>query len=287
MNFAAQLVAWLNVAANALGKLLLAPIALLPGWLSITVVSAFLGLACLIVFKYTSRQRAVQRVRDDIQAHLLILRLFPDSLWVTLRAEGRLLRGAAALLLLAVVPMLVMIVPVSLLLGQLGLWYQVRPLRIGEEAVVTLQLRGDAGAALPDVRLDPTSAVETVLGPLQVLSKREICWNLRAREKGCHRLVFHCDGEIVEQATGHRRRLHAHQCRAAGVVLVRHSLAPGRSAVSSRLARARDSHRLSRPPVLDQRQRLLARVLLRGLDVFRLLFPPLAQGGDVISQLFT
>ena len=55
MNFAAQLVAWLNVAANALGKLLLAPIALLPGWLSITVVSAFLGLACLIVFKYTSR----------------------------------------------------------------------------------------------------------------------------------------------------------------------------------------------------------------------------------------
>jgi len=36
--------------------------------------------------------------------------------------------------------MLVMIVPMSLLLGQLSLWYQSRPLRVGEEAVVTCSL---------------------------------------------------------------------------------------------------------------------------------------------------
>ncbi len=199
MNALAQLVVWLNVPANALGRFLLAPIALLPGWLSITIASAILGLACLIAFKYTSRQRAMQRVRDDIQAHLLVLRLFPDSLWVTLHAEGRVLRGAASLLLLAVVPMLVLVVPVSLLLAQLGLWYQVRPLGIGEEAVVTMQLRGDAASPLPDVQLEPTPAVETVVGPVQVASKREICWNLRARSGGCHHLVFHCDGAVVEK----------------------------------------------------------------------------------------
>ena len=204
MNVLAQLVAWLNVAANALGKFLLAPIALLPGWLSITIVSAILGLACLVAFKYTSNQQAIRRVRDDIQAHLLVLKLFPDSLWVTLRAEGRLLRGAVSLLVLAVVPMLVMIVPVSLLLAQLNLWYQVRPLRIGEEAVVTVQLRHPetgtrAASALPDMRIEPTPAAETVLGPVQVLSKREICWNLKARENGYHRLEFHCDRKIVEK----------------------------------------------------------------------------------------
>ncbi len=200
INLLAQLVAWLNVPANALGKFLLAPIALLPGWLSLTIVSALLGLACLIVFKHTSDQRAMQRVRDDIQAHLLVLRLFPDSLSVTFRAEGRLLRGAASLLVLAIVPMLVMIVPVSLLLGQLSLWYQVRPLRAGEEAVVTLQLRDGAASALPDVQIEPTPAVETVVGPVQVLSKREICWNLRARENGYHRIEFHFDGVSVQKA---------------------------------------------------------------------------------------
>ncbi|MGO9111215.1 MAG: hypothetical protein ACLP9L_18475 [Thermoguttaceae bacterium] len=199
MNILAQLVAWLNLAANALGRLLLAPIALLPGWLSITFISALLGLACVTVFKYTSNQRAMQRVRNDIQAQFLVLRLFPDSLRVTLRAEGRLLRGAVSLLGLSAMPMLVMIVPVSLLLAQLGLWYQTRPLRIGEEAVITLQLRGEAGTTLPDVQIQPTPAVETVLGPVQVLSKREICWDLRARENGYHRLKFHFDGETVDK----------------------------------------------------------------------------------------
>jgi len=199
MDALAQLVVWLNLAANALGRSLLAPIALVPGWLSISVVSAVLGLACLVVFKYTSSQRAIERVRSDMQAQFLVPRLFPDGLWVTLRAEGRLLGGAGSLLLLAVVPMLVMIVPVSLALAQLGLWYQARPLRVGEQALVTVQLRGEAGTTLPDVQIEPNTAVETVLGPVQVLSKREICWELRARENGYQRLKFHFDGQIVDK----------------------------------------------------------------------------------------
>ena len=37
------------------------------------------------------------------------------------------------------VTLLVMIVPVSLFLAQLGLWYQDRPLAVGEESLVTLR----------------------------------------------------------------------------------------------------------------------------------------------------
>ena len=194
------------------------------------------------------------------------------------------LRGAASLLLLAVVPMLVMIVPVSLLLAQLGLWYQVRPLRIGEEAVVTVQLatRQARRVPCPTCGLEPTPAVETVEGPVQVLSKREICWNLRARENGYHRLAFQGRRADRGKGTGDRRRLHAHQRRAAGVVLVRYPLAAWRKPFAAGLARPRHSNRLSRPPVLDQRQRLVAGLLLRGLDVLRLLFSPLAQGEHVI-----
>lgn len=199
MDALAQIVVWLNVVANTLGKPLLAPLAVLPGWLSSTLVSAVMGLVLLVVFKYTSNQRAIRRVRDDIKAHLLAVKLFPDSLWVTLRSQGRVLRGALLLLLLAVVPMLVMIVPVSLLLGQLSLWYQYRPLRAGEEAVVTMTLNGDVASAWPDVRIAPTPAAEVVLGPVRVLSQRGICWNVQARENGYHRMVFQVDGQSVEK----------------------------------------------------------------------------------------
>jgi hypothetical protein len=194
-----QVVVWLNAGTNALGRILLAPVGVLPGWLSATLVAAATGVLLLIVFKYTSGQRAIKAVRGDIKANLLALRLFKDNIWVTLRAQGRILLGAARLLVLAVVPMLVMLVPVCLILGQISLWYQARPLRVGEEAVLTVTLNGDAESAWPEVYLQPTNAAEVTLGPVKVLSKRELCWNLKVREDGYHRLAFQVNGQTVEK----------------------------------------------------------------------------------------
>jgi hypothetical protein len=186
----AEITAWLSAGSNVVARFLLAPVGVLPGWLSATVVAAVTGVLLLAVFKYTSDQRAIERVRNDINAHLLALKLFKDSARVSLRAQGRILRGAFWLFILAIVPMLVMIVPVALLLGQIGLWFQARPLRIGEDAVVTLKLNGDAGSTWPAVSLQPTDKVYVAVGPVRVRSKREVCWQVKAREPGSHRLVF-------------------------------------------------------------------------------------------------
>jgi hypothetical protein len=198
MDALAQVVVWLNAAANALG-VVLAPLALLPGWLSATLVAAVSGVLLLVVFKYTSHQRAIKTVRNDIQAHLLALKLFKDSVPVTLRAQGRILRGALWLFVLAVVPMLVMVVPVSLLWGQLALWYEARPLRVGEEAIVSLQLNGDVNDRWPEVKLAPTDAVETAVGPVRVRSRRAVYWNIKARAAGYQRLVFQVDGQAADK----------------------------------------------------------------------------------------
>jgi hypothetical protein len=198
MHILAQIVAWLNALAGALGWLL-APIGLLPGWLSATLVAVVTGVLLLVVFKHTSNQRAIKAVRDDIKAHLLALKLFKDNMAVTFRAQGRLLFGAGRLFVLAIVPMLVMAVPVTLLLGQLSLWYQARPLRVGEEAALTLKLSGGADDPWPDVRLEPSDAIAVMVGPVRVRSKREICWEIKGRKQGQHRLVFLVDGQRVEK----------------------------------------------------------------------------------------
>jgi len=190
MDGLARIVVWLNGAANALGRLLLAPIGVLPGWLSATLIAAATGVLLLVVFKYTSNQRAIKWVRDDINAHLLALKLFKDSTSVALRAQGRILLGALRLFVLAVVPMLIMALPVCLILGQLALWYQARPLHVGEGAVITLKLNGDAGSSWPDVSIRPTNAVQVTTGPVRVLSKREVCWDVKALAEGYHPLEF-------------------------------------------------------------------------------------------------
>ncbi len=124
MDAVVWVIVWLNGGANALGRGLLAPLGVLPGWLSATAVAALTGVLLLVVFKYTSNQRAIKRVRNDIDANLLALKLFKENAVVTLRAQNRLLAGAGRLFVLALVPMAVMALPVTLILGQLSLWYQ-------------------------------------------------------------------------------------------------------------------------------------------------------------------
>jgi uncharacterized membrane protein (DUF106 family) len=199
MDVVAQVVVWLNTVANALGKWLLAPISMLPGWLSATLVSALTGLFLLGVFKYTSNQKAIKRVRDDINANLLALKLYKESAAVAIRAQGRLLIGAARLLVLGLVPTLVMMVPVSLFLAQLALWYQSRPLRVGEDAVMIVKLNGTEESAWPAVQLEPNEALEVTTGPVRVQSKRWICWNIKARKSGYQRMVFQVDGQAIDK----------------------------------------------------------------------------------------
>jgi hypothetical protein len=192
---------WLSALANILGRFLLAPIGVLPGWLSATTVSAVTGVFLLVVFKYTSNQRAIKRVRDDINAHLLALKLFKDSAWVSLKAQGRILRGACRLFVLALGPMLVMALPVVLLLAQLALWYQARPFKIGEDTIIVLDLHPNSpnGSSWPAVNLRPTDSVEVIAGPVHIQSKREVCWSVRPLKAGEHQLKIEVDNQIYSK----------------------------------------------------------------------------------------
>ena len=204
MNFLVQLITWINVPVNATGKFLLAPVAILPGWLSNTIISAVTGVLLLFIFKYTSNQKAIAGVRDDIKAHMLALKLFKDSISVTLRAQGRVFRGAFLLLFYAIVPMLVMIVPVTLLLGQMGVWYQARPLMMGEEAVVVVSLNDSTAGNLSKVSIASMPGAEVSIGPVKVPSKSQVYWKIKAVEKVEEGITFEVDGQKFEKqlATG-------------------------------------------------------------------------------------
>jgi hypothetical protein len=199
MNILAQIITWLNIPVNILGKILLFPTAYIPGWLSNTIVSAVAGVILLVLFKYTSNQTAIGRVRDHIKADMIALKLFKDSFTVIVQAQGRVFKGAMLLLFFAIVPMLVMIMPVSLMLGQMGLWYQARPLQPGEETTVIMKLNGTPAEELPLVNIEPMPAADVTTGPVRVPSKREIYWRIKARENGNHRMVFQVGDQEIEK----------------------------------------------------------------------------------------
>ena len=199
MSFLAYIIRMLNVPMNALGRVLLAPVAVLPGWLSNGIISAIVGVALLLLFKYTSNQKAIGSVRDKIKANMLALKLYKDSISVMLSSQVRIFKGAGLLLLHAIRPMLIMIVPMSLLLGQMGLWYQKRPLLEPEEALVTVQLAGCADSDWPEVKISSIDGAEIAMGPIRVFSKRRVYWKVKATTSGQHNIVFLVDGHSFEK----------------------------------------------------------------------------------------
>ena len=85
--------------------------------------------------------------------------------------------------------MAIMIIPVSLILVQLGLWYQFRPFTAGEVAVVKLELNENSEVS-PQLILEPIPATDIIIGPVRILSRKEVYWKIKPLEYGNHNLTF-------------------------------------------------------------------------------------------------
>ncbi len=180
----------LNRIANWIASILLAPVQWVPGWVSATVIAILSGLGLLLIFKYTSNQQAIRRTRNQIRANVLAISLFRDSIAVSLRCQGNIIRLAMQLMAYAIVPLLLMTTPVVLMLSQLALRYQARPLRVGEEAIVSVRLLKDNDKSVQTIRLAESPSISVVSGPVRSLSKNVVFWNVGGSEHGNHRLTF-------------------------------------------------------------------------------------------------
>lgn len=189
----------LNHAANWIGSGLLLPIRFLPETVAAVVVAVVSGILMLIGFKYTSNQSAIKKIRSGIKSEFLALSLFKDNGTVNLVSQARILLGSLKSILYSLVPVAVMVVPVTLFLSQLALWWQVRPIGVGEETVVTVRLNGSDKSDWPRVEFRPSADMESIAGPIRIRNQRSLCWSIRANQPGYHRVVFDVDGHSIEK----------------------------------------------------------------------------------------
>ncbi|MBW1897518.1 MAG: hypothetical protein JRI61_00495 [Deltaproteobacteria bacterium] len=199
MDFVITLLVYTNLFVNKLGEFLLSPIALLPGWVSITIISAFLGIVLLFIFKYTSNQKQIASIRDSIKADMLAIRIFKNSTFVIFKAQTRVFFASFKLLFHSIVPMLVMIVPVSLTLAQMGLWYQARPVRLTDDSVIVKLSLNQNTVEWPKVKLRCRPAAVKTVGPVKVWSKKEIYWKIKPVKNGYFPLVFEVGEQKIEK----------------------------------------------------------------------------------------
>lgn len=158
----------------------------LPALVVLAVFSVLTALLSLIVVRWTSNQKAIRRLRHLIGAHVLEVRLFADQPRVVLRAYLILLGNTLLYLRYALVPLLVVSLPLLLLFGQLEARFEHAPLEPGCDFLVSVNFQTADSLAGAVLRLPP-DLVQTA-PPVRLLSEREIDWRIQGKRPGTYDL---------------------------------------------------------------------------------------------------
>ena len=187
----------LNRGLTPLFDLLCWPFRTLPPIWAMLVISGLSGVAMVWIFGKTSDQDRIRRLREQIRGNLIGVRLFQRDVGVILRLQRRIFGDTFRYMRLALVPMVVLLVPVLLIMTQLNLRFAVAPLAPGEAAVVKAFVR-DAELLEEPARLETGSGVSVETPAVRMPAAGEVAWRVRATAPGEHRIVVHVGSATVE-----------------------------------------------------------------------------------------
>jgi hypothetical protein len=164
-------------------------------WLALAAAALATSVLVLLIVRWTSSPAAIVRARSRLIARVLELVLFRHDAMVSFTAAGRILSANLAYLRALLLPLAASLIPCVLILAQLSCWFDNRPLRVGETAVLEVRLRN--GTTVIDQRLVVTGAqpVQIETDGVRIPRLSEIDWRLRGMHPGVDWLEIECGDE--------------------------------------------------------------------------------------------
>ncbi|MFH1539953.1 MAG: hypothetical protein ABIH66_13450 [bacterium] len=180
-----------NTALNAIFSAVLLPFRSLEPGIGLTVISFLSGILFLMLFKKTSNQKAIKSIRDQMRASIFEIRIFQHDIGLVFRAQGRILLQTAVYLRYSLVPIVFICVPLIIIAIHCNLYFGYRPLREGEAAIVSVQMKeGTASGTASDVFLETPPEVTVETPPIFLESLNRIEWRVRAKKGGNYRITL-------------------------------------------------------------------------------------------------
>jgi len=150
--------------------------------LLVILVSAMIGLLMVLVFRYTSDQKAIHTVKDQLKAHLLAVRLFQDQLPVVLSSYGHILSATGRYLKLAFRPLLYVMLPLIFLIVQLDRYLGFVAPRTGQDFL--LKAHTTDFDSPDELLLQLPSEMVMTAPAVHLLSGNEVVWRVKANKDG-------------------------------------------------------------------------------------------------------
>lgn len=179
---------------------LLAPFARMHPGVGLLVVSVVAGVVMLFIFGRTSNQTKIAETKNKLWAYIMEMWLFRNSPRVMFGAIGSVAKTNVQYLRHSLRPIVFIIVPVLIIMVQLGIRYANVPYRPGGTAVVTVELADGVVASESGVELSVPDGVTELAPPLRVDAEGEISWLLRMERCGTRTLTFATPGGDVTKS---------------------------------------------------------------------------------------
>jgi uncharacterized membrane protein (DUF106 family) len=174
---------------------ILAPFARMHPAVGLLVISIVTGIVMLLIFGKTSNQKRITETKDKLKAYIMEMWIFRDSTRVMFGALGNVIRHNLQYLRHSLRPLVFILIPVLLIMVQLGIRYGSEPLMPGESTILTVKLDGDVAPTDTELELEAPFAVRITSPPLRVDSMNEISWRIQGLSPGTHELTLRAPGE--------------------------------------------------------------------------------------------
>ncbi|MFZ3340668.1 MAG: hypothetical protein WA213_07285 [Terriglobales bacterium] len=188
---AAQTAGWAAHFTVLLVSWLMSPLAI------VIILSVVIGLLMIVLFGYTSDQKAIGIAKDQLKAHLLAVRLYRDQLHVVMGSYGKVLRGTGRYLKLAFKPLLYVIIPITVMIVWLDRSLGLTAIQMNAPFLLTVRVNNPQ--ALDSVSIDLPPGITASAPPVHIAADNEVVWRLTANREGAYDVKISADGESAEK----------------------------------------------------------------------------------------
>lgn len=161
----------------------------------VIALSVVIGLGMIVLFGYTSDQKAIGIAKDQLKAHLLAVRLYRDQLHVVMGSYGKVLRGTGRYLKLAFKPLLYVIIPITLLIVWLDRSLGLTGLETNTPFLLTVQV--NKSDALDGISIELPPEITASAPPVHISVDNQVVWRLVASQHGAYEVKVISGGESV------------------------------------------------------------------------------------------
>jgi len=183
---------FINIIFNSFFDIFFYPFRSVDSIYGLCAISLLTSIIALPIFKYTSNQEGIKRVKARIMGHILELRLFKDDIRIILSAQKNILKFNMIYLRYTLKPLIFMMVPMVVIIIHTAVRYEYRPLHPGESAIVKVKLHNPNELSIQDreIVLTVSEGLSIETPPFRIDGGKETYWRVRAEREGIFKLGF-------------------------------------------------------------------------------------------------